>query len=292
MLTTDSLLAGAIDTHVHTAPDVAERAMDDFQLAEAMRGLGMAGAVLKNHLIPTPARAQLVNARVEGFTLYGAIVLNRSQGGMNPWAVEAAARCGAKVVWMPTAHAAHQTEFRKRPGTPPHAGELHLGDLDPTVHVFDADGALLPETRQVLEVVRDRQVVLATGHLPPRDVGRLLRAAQDMGIRRVVATHPDAPMVGMTVDQQRELAERGLFFERTINILYPPSEAVTPAELAGIVRAVGPASTICATDAGRTSYPTPPACMQRWVALLLEHGFRADEIRAMVRDHAQGLLEG
>jgi Family of unknown function (DUF6282) len=29
-------------------------------------------------------------------------------GGMNPWAVEAAARGGAKVVWMPTAHSAHQ----------------------------------------------------------------------------------------------------------------------------------------------------------------------------------------
>src|SRR3712207_1634667 len=96
------LLEGAVDTHVHSAPDLVERKLDDFEVARQARERKMAAVVLKNHFLSTALRARLVEEQVSGVRVLGSVVLNQPMGGMNPWAVEAAARGGAKVVWMPT----------------------------------------------------------------------------------------------------------------------------------------------------------------------------------------------
>src|SRR6185437_13479832 len=89
------LLRGAYDTHVHVAPDVVERKIDDVSLARELTQLGMDGVVLKSHYGSTAERAAVVRAAVPGVQTLGAIALNRAVGGINPLAVEIAAREGA-----------------------------------------------------------------------------------------------------------------------------------------------------------------------------------------------------
>ncbi len=60
------LLRGAFDTHVHIAPDVVERKIDDISLARRFAALGMAGFVLKSHYGSTAERASVVRAAVHG----------------------------------------------------------------------------------------------------------------------------------------------------------------------------------------------------------------------------------
>src|SRR5712692_7880913 len=120
----------------------------------------------------------------------------RSMGGANPWAVEAAARGGAKVVWLPTAHSENQLHHEAQSGTV-HRAAMTLPGRETAVRVFTSDGQPTPDTEAVLEIVRDRNLLLATGHLSPEEVDSLTARAIDIGVRRIVVTHPELPVVAM-----------------------------------------------------------------------------------------------
>src|SRR5437660_12361335 len=84
----ESPLAGAIDIHVHAAPDSTPRSIDAIDLARLAKSRGLRGLVLKNHYEPTASLAYIVRKEVPGIEVFGGIDLNLSVGGMNPSAVE------------------------------------------------------------------------------------------------------------------------------------------------------------------------------------------------------------
>ena len=96
--------------HVHIDPDFVTRIIDDVSLARRCLELGIAGFQMKSHYTSTAERARTVNAAVPGVRAIGAIVLNQAVGGMNPLAVEIAAREGARTVWMPTVNSINEME--------------------------------------------------------------------------------------------------------------------------------------------------------------------------------------
>ncbi len=106
------LLRGAFDTHIHVAPDVVPRIVDDVTLAKRFATLGMDGFILKSHYTSTAERASVVRAAVPGIQALGAIVLNRAVGGMNALAVEVAAREGVRTVWLPTVDSVNESHER------------------------------------------------------------------------------------------------------------------------------------------------------------------------------------
>ncbi|HEU4598990.1 MAG TPA: DUF6282 family protein, partial [Solirubrobacterales bacterium] len=85
------LVRGGFDTHIHIAPDVVERRVDDLTLARRFAEVGLAGFGLKSHYTSTAERASVVSAAVPEVKALGAITLNRAVGGINPLAVEIAA---------------------------------------------------------------------------------------------------------------------------------------------------------------------------------------------------------
>src|ERR1700735_5671266 len=92
--------------HVHGDPDVMRRQVTDLQLARRCWDVGLAGFALKSHYVPTAERAavlnEALNQEVPGgkVRVLGALTLNASVGGLNPIAVEIAARGGAPILWM------------------------------------------------------------------------------------------------------------------------------------------------------------------------------------------------
>jgi hypothetical protein len=175
------LVRGGYDMHVHISPDVVERKISDVALAARCAETGLAGFGLKSHYTSTAERARSVTeAAGVGVRVHGAITLNRAVGGLNALAVEIAAREGARTVWFPTVNSVNE-QHEVHPA-PPGAKqpvwvkfELELREagheVDP-VAVVDSTGALLPQTRAVLDVIAHHDMVLATGHLardhPPR----------------------------------------------------------------------------------------------------------------------------
>ena len=149
------ILTGAIDMHVHAAPDVQARKYNDWQLQQSYSQAGMAGYVSKCHAGDTAARSALMMAHDPAVTVYGGIVLNHHVGGLNAAAIEASARMGGRIVWFPT--------------------------ID-KISIADEAGKLLPAVYDILDCIKEYQLILATGHLPPEQALQLLQAGAACGV--------------------------------------------------------------------------------------------------------------
>lgn len=261
----DQCLVGAVDFHIHTRPDIFPRCVSAFEAASMAQQVGMGAIVVKSHSADTAARAAEAAER-SGFPVFGGVALNYSVGGLNPYAVLECARQGGRVVWMPTICARHFVE------TTHYTGMLREG-IPPGVEGLTVLGThgITAEARNVLEAIVECDLVLCSGHLAPEETIELFGAAQKLGVRRLVVTHPQAPFVGMPVDVMRRVAAQGAFIELT------PQLSV--AERAEIIRAVGIEHCFISTDGGTTKRPPPVDGLREFVAGLKRAGFTDPEIR-------------
>ncbi|GAA4492866.1 DUF6282 family protein [Actinoallomurus oryzae] len=282
-----ALVEGAYDTHIHVAPDVMERRIDDIDLARRFADVGMAGFVLKSHYVPTAERAQVVRKVVPEVRALGAITLNGSVGGLNPSAVEIAGRLDTRVVWMPTVDSRNQRDSRAQDpagAKPPMWAALQddlrsAGIEPPAVDVVGADGTVTEAVRDVLTVVAKHGMTLATGHLNAAEIVAVAEAAFDAGVRRVVVTHPEFTSQRLPVDVQRRLAERGALLERCFTTAH--TGKVTWRRLLDNIRAVGPEHSVLSSDLGQPFNPPVEDGLAIMADTLLEDGFSEKEIQVM-----------
>jgi hypothetical protein len=280
------LLRGAYDTHMHIAPDVVPRNTDDLSLARRFRELGMDGFVLKSHYTSTAERASVVRAAVDGVRVLGALALNRAVGGINPLAVEVAAREGARTVWMPTVDSVNESHERDAPpgAKVPVWVKLQLElraqgiEIEP-VPVVDGVGELLPETHEVLKLIARHGMVLATGHLGRDEIFAVVQAAREHAVELIVITHPEFPSQNLSVDDQRALAADGALLERCFTT--PHTGKVEWQRWIENIRATGPEHTVLSTDLGQTFNPPVADGMGLMVDRLLEAGFDEHEVHTM-----------
>jgi hypothetical protein len=267
------MLDGACDLHVHCSPDVRERRTTALELARAARDAGMSALLLKNHEFSTVALAATVSEALDGFPVFGGIVLNDAVGALNVAAVEIALRMGAKEVWMPTHCARHERAFRGHPG----AG----------ISILDANGHVLPDVQQICELVAGHGAVLGTAHLSPTEIHALVLTARRHGVRSVVITHPEITFLNLSIAFQKELAGPDVFFERCfVRKLF----ALDWSGLAASIRAVGVDSTVLATDLGQPENPHPVDGLAQMRRQLSALGFTLDELDRMLRLNPRRLL--
>jgi hypothetical protein len=285
------LLRGAIDLHVHSAPSIFDRLLDDVELARQARAVGMRAVLYKAHEQDTTGRAALVRQAVPGIEAFGGVVLNHAVGGLNPAAVDTCVKLGGRMVWMPTLSARHHVAFfggshfgTRMPGRVPAAGPP--GGLT----VLDDDGALRPEVREILGLVADAGICLSTGHLSPAEIRALVPAARAAGVTRILITHPDLALSGMGLEDQRALADAGALLEKDVNTLGPPWHSTTLDAMVRSIRHVGPARCVLATDYGQLHSPAPVEGLRIFVQLCLEQGLSEAEIRTMIVDNPARLL--
>ena len=289
-------LQGAYDLQVHVAPDVIERRIDDLDLAKEFLAHGLRGFVLKSHYLPTAERAKVVSKAVPGIAAYGAITLNHSIGGLNPVAVELAGRSGCKIVWMPTVDAQNETAGRldgptaKLPFWAKIQRELAAtGIAPPPISVVDGGGKLTEASRRCLELIGKYNMILATGHLGRVEIFALVKAAREMGLKRVLVTHAEFPSQNLTAGEQNELAEMGALIEHCFTTMYTGKaswEGVFEA-----IRKAGPERCVLSTDLGQTINPPVAEGFAMFAQKLLEAGFTSGEIRRMAVTNPAALVE-
>lgn len=281
------LVAGAYDIHVHAAPDVMRRRIDDVSLARRFAEVGLAGFVLKSHYVPTAERAEVVRATVPGVDVLGAITLNASVGGLNPVAVEIAGRQGARFVWLPTVDCVNQRESHARApagATPPMWAQLQ-DDLArqqiiaAAIAVVDDAGAPVPALRQVLSLIARHGMVLATGHLSGAEIPAVVDAAVELGVKQIVVTHPEFTSQQLPVDLQRRLAARGALLERCFGTAH--TGKVTWERFCDHIRQVGPEHSVLSSDLGQPFNPPVEDGLALMADRLLTAGFTAEEVTVM-----------
>jgi hypothetical protein len=290
------VLEGAYDLQIHVGPDVIARRIDDIDCAKEFLAHGMKGFVLKSHYIQTGERAQVVTKAVPGSRVFGAVTLNHSVGGLNPVAVELAGRTGCKIVWMPTVDAQNETAGRldggnqKLPFWAKIQRELAAeGISPPPLSAIDESGRLVEPARRCLERIAKHDMILATGHLGRAEIFALVRAAKEMGLRKVLVTHAEFPSQSLTGDEQKELADLGALIEHCFTTTYT-GKATWESAFANI-RTAGVSRSVISTDLGQTINPPVAEGFAMFAQRLLDAGFTHDEVRTMAVTNPARLLE-
>jgi len=290
------LVSGGYDTHVHVAPDVMARRIDDLSLARRCIEVGLAGFVLKSHYVSTAERAMVVRSAVPGCDVRGAVTLNATVGGLNPSTVEIAGREGASIVWLPTVDSINQrlSHARDPEGARPPMWAALQDDLrrrgmaaDP-VPVVDEQGAVTPALRQVLEVIADHGMTLATGHLGGAEIAAVVDAAVEARVERIVVTHPEFTSQRLDVDTQRALARKGALMERCFTT--PHTGKVSWEAMVETVRAVGPVHSVLSSDLGQPFNPPVEQGLALMADRFLAAGFTEDGVRTMAVRNSRRLV--
>jgi hypothetical protein len=292
-----NLVKGSYDVHVHISPDVMKRRTDDLSLAARYEELGMAGFVLKSHYVPTAERAEVIRKIYPNVDVLGAITLNSSVGGLNPIAVEIAGRSGAQFVWLPTVDSANQRAcLSEEPegATPPMWKQLQddlraAGMTADPVDLFTADGVLRDETRQVLQVIANHDMTLATGHVHADESAAVVAEAVKAGVRRIVITHPEFTSQRMKLDAQQALAAQGALLERCLTT--PLTGKVDWRVWFDNIRDAGTENSVISSDLGQPFNPPVEDGLALAADILLKEGFTDDEIRMMTVHNSRWLAK-
>jgi hypothetical protein len=291
-----SLLQGAYDLHVHSAPDILPRLMDDIEMAQRIISCGMAGYAIKSHYFCTSERAQLINKMYPGCNAVGTITLNSSVGGINPTAVEMAARSGARLVWMPTCDGKYERDntFSGDPDKKlPYWAQIVLqlkaeGKEAPAVTILNEDGRLTKDVIDVLDVITKHDIVLATGHLSHKEAFALVKEARARGVQKIIITHVDFPTTYYTIDEQKQLASYGAYMEHCYTTF--ATNKVDFSVTSEMIRALGPDRVILATDLGQKSAVYPDEGLDIFTDKLIESGMSEDDIHKMTVTNNRILL--
>jgi hypothetical protein len=276
---------GGYDLHVHVEPDIIGRSIDDIGLARAFLARNLRGFALKSHYAPTAERAAVVRRAVPGIEAIGAITLNHGVGGMNPVAVEIAARSGARIVWLPTVDALNEArEAGRTMPRPPlwvriqreMAGRIAM---PAPISVCDPGGRISQALHQCLEIIAHYDMILATGHLSRAEIFAVVEAARVRGLRRVVVTHPDFPTAALSTSDQVRLAEAGAILEYCFTTFHT-GKAPWETGFANL-RAAGVERCIISTDLGQPANPPVVEGLARFAARLLGAGFSEAEVRTL-----------
>jgi Family of unknown function (DUF6282) len=275
-------LTGAVDLHCHFGPDAhRSRSVTAIEAVAEARAAGHAAVVLKSHDQPTTLLAWALDQFHDNIRVFGGICCDREVGGVNPAAVEAALRTGAKVVWLPTL----SSEQDQRNGV-----AAQLGIPGPGCRVVDDKRELTADARAVLDLVAEHDAVLATGHISADEHVAVARAFGRRG--RVLVTHAMEELAGpdLTIAQCMELADMGATVELCAMTCIGALATRKPAELAACAQAVGPARCTLATDYGQQVNPRPAAGLQGWADALLAEGLSGAEVRRMACTNPAALI--
>ena len=268
----EEILRGAYDLHVHAAPDGRQqRRMDALEVARCAYAAEMGGFVLKSHDYNTAPLTYALNQMYPGLSVFGAIALNRSVGGINPDAVQVACDLGAQVVWMPTFTA----DFWQR------------GRGGEGIRVADDDGNLCDGVHEVLEIIAAADMTLASGHISPAEAIALFKAARAQGVQRMIATHPDGVA---TLEEQQKMIALGAYPEYTFLACMPSRARRTPQQFVETIRSLGVSNCIVTTDFGQWQNPPPAEGMRMAIAALLDAGMTSDEVTTLVKGNTAQLV--
>lgn len=271
------------DLHVHAAPDVTPRRADDRDAVASYAAAGFEGCVLKGHYESTVGRA-VAAGRGQPLRVYGGIALNQHAGGINPAAVAACLDGGGRVVWMPTADSHTQRA----------AGLPNLCGLRPELsqHTYalpPVDWSTAEDARVICRLVAEADAVLATGHISTAEARWLLTTARELGVRRVLLTHPSYTVPAMSATEAAELVAWGALAEiTTFQLLHQPG--CTPERLAAFVRDVGVEHVVLSSDAGQPDSPFPPQALELLVDVLAREGIDRGALLACAAERPAALV--
>jgi hypothetical protein len=282
----DALMEDAIDTHVHGGSDPFERRQLEDEIAIDCTKAKLKAVVIKNWYTPSASRIGLIQKvadqwaedhRMRPVTVFGGITLNSSVGGLNPEAVK---RCLGfprfKYVWMPTVDSYNNQKitFNKEDG-----GIKYLTD----------NGKVVSELREILHIIAENDLILATGFYPYRDTAPLIEEAKRLGVKRMEVIHPTLMHCKHTLAEMKELAMEGVKIGLTgiasVNIRFVEG-------IRWVFKIIKELSDymVCGSSSGQIQNPTHIEGMRWMIRVLLTYGITREEVTKIFKTNPAKLL--
>jgi hypothetical protein len=320
----DPVLKGAIDMHAHLDPDSngpsygqAARSLDVLDMAKRASESGMRGFVIMGeHMDDTAQLAYLVRKLYPNLEVFGGMANNLIVGDkLNPWAVihmtEMKGGYG-RIVELSTwdSEWSYHTVANYQANLAPLRAKFFKNPYVPVARCKDgsafwakyptpcADGELLPETKQVLEVIataRTRetngQLILETGHSSQPEGFMLIREALKAGVNTIINSHPR--LQGYTVEQVKQAAELGpghVWEEFTWQFGQPTARAEDVKWYVDAIRAAGVEHSFISSDAGQAGTAYPPDALALAAQRLRANGFTERELDLLFKVNPAKIL--
>jgi len=280
------ILEGAIDLHIHAGPDLFPRDLDEADVAQQAEEIGMRAVLFKSHFTTNADRVYMLRKRFEGIGLYGSVVLNKSVGGINPEAVFAALNLGAVRVEMPTVDSRQHIQ---RLGRTYPWSKIRLPETE-GITILDEEGKLIPEVRQVAELVAAHDAILATGHLTVPEMFALIEEAREAGVKKILVTHAELDVVSVSKEDQKSMADMGAYIEHSFTPCTHLRQRLDPRRIVEAIQHVGAERCILSSDMGQPVNPVPREGFRIFVKTMLHLGIPQGDIDIMIRENPAKLL--
>ena len=286
-----ALLVGAVDLHCHSGPAAMPRILDHHEAMLDCAAAHFRALVYKDHFYPGMAHAILLEKLFPdtGVRLFSGIALNNATGGINPHAVDHATKLGAKIVWMPTLAA--DNHIKQISGQAKSFPKTTQKMLDPIpLTALDANGKVSDDTKHVLDLIAEADIILAGGHLSASELFLVFDEAKRRGVKKMIVNHPTY-VVGCTDDDIRGLVKLGAYMEHSICMFVEGrSKKYGPDKLAHLIDVAGVDRTLLCSDLGLVGSPRPVDGYRGVVKILLDLQIPASDIRKLIGSNAAALL--
>jgi hypothetical protein len=233
----------------------------------------MRGVLLKNHWTESAGLAQLIRKYgTQGIEVFGSVTLDTPVGGVNPMAVRYMADVEGvwgRIVWMPTHDSEHEVNYNKE--TRARA-------------VVSRNGKLIPEVFEVLDLIKARNLTLATGHVEPEEALMIMAEAKQRGITRIIVTHPllGPQFTDMSLPQLQQSVKLGGAIEITAGTVSRDGAGKTRA--IEVIKSVGTQNVFISSDSGLVGTPNHPDALAMAAKSLRAAGFSEQDLNRMFKE--------
>jgi hypothetical protein len=180
-----------------------------------------------------------------------------------------------RIVWMPTHDSEHEVTYYKETRAKA---------------VASRNGKLIPEVFEVLDLIKERNLTLATGHLTPAEVLMVMAEAKRRGITRVIVTHPmlGPQFTDMSLAQMQEAVKLGGAIEITAGTLF--REQPAKARAIEAIKVLGTQNVFVASDSGLVGTPNHPDALAMAAKVLRAAGFSEQDLNRMFKETPARLI--
>ena len=154
------------------------------------------------------------------------------------------------------------------------------------------DGKIVPELKDIFQLVKDYDAVLGTGHVSPAECFTVVEAARDAGVKKLVVTHPEWSLVGMSLEDQVRIVKD---YQVVLEHCYAQPlgggkyKSNLPDNVEAI-RACGYRNVLVSTDGGQVENPHWELALAEYIQYLADAGIPEEQIGYMTRELPASLL--
>lgn len=291
----DEIIKKSIDLHVHVSPEIIPRKFNLDELKKYERGK-IRGIGAKNHFFPVVE--SFISNKKEPI-IFNSITLNNYVGGFNADAVNALADISSNpiIVWFPTINAENfknknDLEIPKEwlGNKPGRKIALRKSSEIKGLSVVNSRGRLKKEVMEVLKIIKKRKAILATGHISWKESKKLIQyAVKEMGINKIIITHPIYQRINMPIEVQKELSQLGAFIEQCYSMY--SIDKITINKIVKQIKEIGAEKCILTSDVGQTFSLNPSEALKKFAVLLKKEGITNEEIKEMLIKNPNFLIQ-